>query len=123
MTARDWSTILALAEEHVIRETFEVDTAPTLRRLHYLLVSDAQARAAGYANTLNDYKQLSARTTKVRDAGEFPDLIDRGRSIELADGWASAGDLLRSVSSWFTLDRSEQQQREALLELARGWSA
>lgn len=103
---RHWPTILDVAAEHVDSETLQFGTPPTLRRLHYLLVSDQRAREAGYVNTVNDYKQLSAKTAPMRDAGEFPDLIDRARSIEYADGYASAGELLRSTASWFRLDRS-----------------
>ena len=102
----DWTTVLAVAAHHVNEETWLYSVPPTLRRCHYLLVSDAEARAAGYVNTQGCYKQLSSRTARLRDSGEFPSFTDRGRSIEYADGDLNLGERLKSEAKWFRLNRS-----------------
>ncbi len=88
-------------------ETLAYGVAPTLRRLHYLLVSDAIARDGGYVNTQNDYKQLSERTAVARRAGTFPDLVDRTRSISYARGDVSPASTLRSAAYFYKVDRSK----------------
>jgi hypothetical protein len=75
-----WAPILARASEAVR----SYDTSVTLRQLFYRLVSQLPL-----PNTDPSYKTLSAKTAELRRAGEFPDLIDRGRSIH------------RQLESWF----------------------
>lgn len=75
----------------------------TLRQCFYFLA------ARGYiANTQQDYQNLSAVTTKARDAGTFPDFIDNGRWIvrypHLFSGADGAHVWLREV---YRRDRSE----------------
>ncbi len=104
---RDWVTILAQGKDFVDSETFSYGIPPTLRRLHYLLVSDAAARDAGYVNTENDYKQLSSRSGVARRAGTFPDLVDRTRSISYARGYSSPSALLLMAANGYNVDRSK----------------
>ena len=104
----DWSLILDRARSQLIEEQITVGIAPTLRRLHYLLVSDRAATEAGYQNTTACYKQLSEHTTRARDAGTFPDLSDRTRSISYADGETTMPDVskrVRRLAERFTLRR------------------
>lgn len=79
---RDWSTIVGRAALLVEDETGRVGVPPTLRRIHYLLLGDDGALAAGYTNDRGCYNGLSALTAKARDEGTFPPLSDRTRSVE-----------------------------------------
>lgn len=101
-----WPELLDVAARLVDQEKATVGVSPTLRRLHYLLVSDAEARGLGYANTTSAYKTLSDRTARAREAGDFPALVDRGRSVAHATGLSSLGSALRGLARGFSLDRS-----------------
>ncbi|MGI8868765.1 MAG: hypothetical protein ACR2F6_07930, partial [Mycobacteriales bacterium] len=72
MSRQGWSRIVNRAREIVDG----YDSLVTLRQLFYRLVAEMLL-----ANTVSNYKQLSDRTAKARRAGEFPDLLDRGRTI------------------------------------------
>lgn len=102
-----WPDLLAIAKQLALAETAQVGVAPTLRRLHYLLVSNEQARDLGYANTVAAYKTLSDRTARARENGQFPDLTDRQRSIARARGWDNLSDYLYDLVDWFELDRQK----------------
>jgi hypothetical protein len=108
VTRYDWKRLLPLAAELVVEETTAIGVPPTLRRLHYLLVSNEAAREAGYVNTQAAYKALSATTTPLRDAGTFPPLEDRTRNIDRADGWEDLDEALGWMADSFRLDRSGQ---------------
>jgi hypothetical protein len=106
-----WTPIIDLAGSIVGSETARVGQPPTLRRLHYLLVSDATARALGYENTQGAYKRLSSLSAEGRRQGTFPPLLDRTRSIN----WplvteADPATVLRNQASWHRLDRWAEQQ-------------
>lgn len=79
---------------------------PSLRRVHYMLVSDPLATSLGYGNTLYHSKRLSELSAEARDAGTFPHLVDTTRTIEHADGWSSLSNFATESSILFTLDRS-----------------
>lgn len=111
----DWAAILALAAPMIHAERDKVGVAPSLRRVHYLLVSSEAARALGYANTENAYKALSRTTTTARDAGTFPQLLDQTRSIEHARGWKSPQQLIGSLVRSYSLDRSQYLETEVVL--------
>lgn len=100
-----WRNIVSIADTLVRAETTSLGVAPTLRRVHYLLVSNAAARAAGYINTLNCYKGLSNKLARARECGEFPDLTDLTRSVKhpfVFNDEQQARDWLAEV---FSLDR------------------
>lgn len=102
----DWATLLDIAVGHVRNEKNVVGLSPTLRRLHYLLVSDAAAVALGYRNTQANYKSLSAHTAKARDAATFPQLIDQTRTIHHADGYTNPAQILKESALFFSIDRA-----------------
>src|SRR5262249_19393503 len=70
--ARDWPDILEQAA--AIVDSYE--TRVTLRQLFYRLVA-----AEVLPNTTAAYKGLSRHSAAARRRGEFPALLDRGRSI------------------------------------------
>lgn len=107
MSRIDWPTVIDRAAFHVTQETVLYGVPPTLRRCHYLLVSDELAAAAGYRNRDGDYKQLSSRTTKARDAGTFPRLTDRGRSISRAPGYSTPAEILRESADIYSVNRAD----------------
>lgn len=111
----DWRTVISRAEILVRRETNEYGSPPTLRRAHYMLVSDAEAAAAGYSNTQSDYSQLSRRTAKMRDAGTFPEFTDRKRGIERASGYSSLGELIHTCTYLWRVDRSELMPKKVVI--------
>lgn len=111
----DWSAILTVAAPLVCIEIEKVGIPPTLRRVHYLLVSDQTARALGYVNTENCYKSLSRYTTAARDAGTFPQLADQTRSIEYANGYSSPADLLHALARGYRLDREQYLDTRVIL--------
>jgi hypothetical protein len=80
------------------------DTPVTLRQLFYRLVAWQVL-----PNTLDYYKQLSARTAEARRDGGFPALLDRGRAIYRPRYWASP----QAAQSWlhreYLLDRTAGQ--------------
>lgn len=95
-----WAPILARAAEIVS----SYDTSVTLRQLFYRLVSEQLM-----PNTDTSYKRLSAKTAELRRAGEFPDLIDRGRSIHRYEYFGDALEAVTDMTEWFRLDRTEGQ--------------
>ncbi len=111
----DWPGILAVAAPLVEIECEKVGIPPSLRRVHYLLVSDQAARGLGYANTENCYKSLSRHTAAARDAGTFPQLADQTRSIEYARGYRSPGAQLSSLAYAFRLDREQYLDARVIL--------
>lgn len=111
----NWKIVLIRAETLVRRETGDYGRPPTLRRAHYMLVSDPEASAAGYTNTESDYSQLSRRTAKLRDAGTFPEFTDRKRGIERASGYSTLGELIGSFVHYWRLDRSELMPKKVVI--------
>lgn len=99
-----WYRVLPIAAEHVRRETRLLGVPPTLRRLHYLLVSDPEATKYGYVNSAGCYGGLSKQTAPLRDEGTFPPLTDRTRSAEITDGFDSDADVSEPLSR--ALDRA-----------------
>jgi hypothetical protein len=96
----DWTPIIERAAEIV----FSYDTSVTLRQLFYRLVSEQVI-----PNTQTAYKRLSALTAEARRAGEFPDLIDRGRQIHRYAHWGSIAACLSEARGYFRLDRTQGQ--------------
>lgn len=100
MSRLAWTPILERAAE-IVRS---YDTSVTLRQLFYRLVSELLL-----PNADASYKGLSARTAELRRAGEFPDLIDRGRSIHRYQHFASALNAVQMVTAGYRLDRTAGQ--------------
>lgn len=100
MSRLDWGPVIERAAA-IVRS---YDTSVTLRQLFYRLVSEQLL-----PNTDTSYKTLSAKTAELRRAGEFPELIDRGRSIHRFPHFGGALDALHSVLGWFRLDRTTGQ--------------
>lgn len=115
-----WPAILEDAADIVRR----YDTGVTLRQLFYRLV------AAGLLpNVLQAYKGLSDRTTRAREAGEFPDLLDRTRRIHRHPHFADVTDALVWLREIYRRDRTEGQahsvyigvEKAGLVEQLQAW--
>jgi len=107
---RDWTPIIDRARTLAAAFTQRFQRPPTLRRLHYELVSDMSATAAGYANVLGDYKQLSERTAELRRCGGFPDFAESVRYLSREDGFADADDLRDHIRRIARVDRMQGQR-------------
>ena len=110
-----WAPVIDRARELTLAEQAVVGVAPTLRRVHYLLVSDATARALGYMNRHYCYSALSDHTTRGREAGTFPDLSDNTRRIDHPGVFASEAEARAWLASAFTLDRRPLLDRSTIL--------
>jgi hypothetical protein len=100
-----WAPIVARAAAIVAA----YDTAVTLRQVHYRLVAEAPDTGAGYRNTETDYKNLSRLTAAARREGEFPPLLDRTRTIDRPQTWASPEEALEALAHWYRRDPLETQ--------------
>jgi hypothetical protein len=96
----DWQRVT----QHAARIVRSYETAVTLRQLFYRLVSDGTL-----PNTTAAYKSLSDRTTRAREAGSFPALLDRGRTIHRLGGFTSPEQARRYLKSIYRRDRTEGQ--------------
>ena len=110
MNRRSWSPIVARAAELVLAFQERFGRPPTLRRIHYELVTDMSATEAGYRNTLGDYKELSRRTARGRRQGSFPDFSESVRDLSRAAGFTDAEGLRGYVRSIARLDRMAGQE-------------
>jgi hypothetical protein len=100
MSRLDWPAVTAHAADVV--NTY--DTSVTLRQLFYRLVSDGTL-----PNTIGAYKGLSDRTTRAREAGWFPDLIDRGRTIHRYPTFSGPAQARGWLAAIYRRDRTEGQ--------------
>lgn len=98
MTRTDWPPIIGRAAEIVL----SYHTGVTLRQLFYRLLSMQLIPATGY-------KRLSELTAKGRRAGEFPDLIDRGRAIHQHVTFTDPANAMDVLISQYWLDRTAGQ--------------
>jgi hypothetical protein len=80
------------------------DTGVTLRQLFYRLVSEL-----AIPNTATAYKELSRHTAAARREGEFPRLIDQGRSVVRPMFFDSPDAALAKLRSWYRRDRTDGQ--------------
>jgi hypothetical protein len=97
----DWPTITRHAAEVV----GSYSTSVTLRQLFYRLVSDGTL-----PNTVTAYKGLSDRTTRAREAGWFPPLIDRGRQIHRYRTFPGPAQAREWLAAIYRRDRTEGQE-------------
>jgi hypothetical protein len=100
MSRLEWTAITAHAADLVN----SYDTSVTLRQLFYRLVSDGTL-----PNTIGTYKALSDRTTRAREAGWFPNLIDRGRMIHRYRAFPSPQAAREWLAGIYQRDRTEGQ--------------
>lgn len=107
---RAWTPIIGRARALVAAFNLAWGRPPTLRRLHYELVSDAAATSYGYRNTQQDYKRLSALTAEGRRDGSFPDLDEVGRNVSKQQFFDDADELRAHVRSIAKVDRMDGQE-------------
>jgi hypothetical protein len=93
---------------HVLERAAEVagsySTPVTLRQLFYRLV------AAGLIpNTTGAYKRLSSLSAEARRRGQFPTLMDRGRSIHRYETFAGPDQAREWLRRIYLRDRTEGQ--------------
>jgi hypothetical protein len=99
----DWrGTVLPTAAAFVR----SMATGVTLRQCFYHLVSRGLI-----VNDRRDYQNLSAWTTRARDAGEFPDFIDNTRTIHRVLSFRDADHAHDWLVSITRIDRSMYQPR------------
>jgi hypothetical protein len=100
MARIDWQQVT----RHAADVVNGYDTSVTLRQLFYRLVSDGTL-----PNTVTAYKGLSDRTTRAREAGWFPALIDRGRAIHRYQTFPGPGQARQWLRNIYRRDRTEDQ--------------
>lgn len=101
MSRLDWPAITRQAAE-IVRS---YNTSVTLRQLYYRLVA-----AGVLPNNVNSYKGLSDRTTRAREAGWFPSLIDRGRTIHRYRTFPGPQWARQWLADIYRRDRTEGQE-------------
>jgi hypothetical protein len=90
--------------EHAADIVYSYSTSVTLRQLFYRLVSEQVI-----PNTTAAYKGLSSKTAEARRDDNFPDLIDRGRTIHCAQHWPRLVDAVEAMARQARLDRTDGQ--------------
>lgn len=115
----DWPALLAIAAEHVRAEAASLGVPPTLRRVHYLLVSDPAATGVGYRNTQGCYKGLSRETARARTARTFPALSDQTRSVVVPAVYSSEQEARDELAETFTLDRRPYSRQRVLVAVEK----
>jgi hypothetical protein len=100
MSRLDWNDIT----EQAALIVGSYDTSVTLRQLFYRLVA-----IGTLPNTIGAYKGLSDRTTRAREAGWFPPLIDRGRAIHRYRTFTSPEQATRWLAEVYRVDRTTDQ--------------
>lgn len=96
----EWGQVLDRAR--TIVESY--DTSVTLRQLFYRLVSIQMI-----PNTTAAYKRLSSVTAEARRCGDFPDLIDRGRTIHRYQQFDGPAQALGWLARIYRRDRTTGQ--------------
>lgn len=115
-----WSAVLDDARELVATYTQQV----TLRQLYYRLVS-----TGAIPNSAAAYKHLSAKTAAARRAGQFPDLVDRGREITRPFAFTSTEQARNWLADTYRRNRTEGQpfavwivlEKDAIAALLSNW--
>lgn len=105
-------TILRLA-----KETLENEPGISLRRVHYLLCSNGEAKQIGYVNSKKQYDSLSKICTDARKSGdlEYSLFSDSTRAIHRSVNWNNLADFSEAVSKWY--ERSRWQDQGCYCEL------
>ncbi len=115
-----WPERLALAKQIV--ESY--DTRVSLRQLFYRLVA-----AGSLENTRAAYGELSNQTTRARESGEFPELLDATRTVYQPYSYTGIEDALDSVAASYQLDHTTGQkhaiylcvEKSTLVEQLKAW--
>ena len=102
----NWKKILDLSRKIVN----SYDTGVTLRQLFYQLVS-----LKVIENTKSMYTSLSSQTADARREGNFPDFIDRTRSVHEPMNWKNPWDARKWLVSNYRKDRQEGQEYQIFL--------
>jgi hypothetical protein len=102
----DWPKIL----DQAARIVEGYDTGVTLRQLFYRLVA-----AELLPNTTNAYKTLSDRTAQARRNGDFPDLLDRTRTIHRDLFFSDPADARAWLAEVYRRDRTAGQEEAVYL--------
>lgn len=116
----DWQSVLLRAAE-IVRS---YETGVTLRQLYYRLVSEMLI-----PNKQTMYNTLSARSAEARRDGWFPDLVDRGRTIQRYRTFENPVQARQWLASIYRLDRTLEQEyyvwigveKNGLLNLLLDW--
>jgi hypothetical protein len=114
-----WPDIVRIAEVLVRAETDSLDVPPTLRRVHYLLVSSVAATAAGYRNTQGCYKGLSDKLARARETGGFPRLTDLTRRVQYPLTFTDEQDARDWLAEQFMLDRRSLFTRRTVIAVEK----
>lgn len=110
-----WPDIITRAAELARVEEERFGVPPTLRRVHYLLVSDVLATSLNYVNRRYCYSGLSDRSTRGREDGTFPDLSDNTRSIDANLSFGGEQEARDWLARNFQLDRNALFGRSVLI--------
>jgi len=119
---RSWPILVARAKALVEAFIGNFGRAPTLRRLHYELVSDAIARAWGYVNNRSDYSALSDLTAQARRDGLFPDLTEEGRTVYQHLYFEDADDVREYIRRVVRTDRMKGQEHSVCIVVEKAGS-
>jgi hypothetical protein len=101
------------------------DTPITVRRLHYLLVSDPDAVGAGYENSHECYRSLDKRMKEAHERNPWEEeyisplcFVDETRTTVAQSGWSSLSEFANAYSQSFDYDMWQNQPRivEVLIE-------
>jgi hypothetical protein len=111
----------------IAKDILSEDTPITMRRLHYLLVSDERAvNECDYVNTLEQYRALDRLTAKARKKFKFEQgyisplcFVDETRTTVTQSGWSSLSSFAKVYSDgFFNYDMWQNQPRmvEVIIE-------
>lgn len=119
MTYIKWPPLIARAKELV--EGFEArfGRPPTLRRLHYLMISDPVTKRLGYVNTDSRYTYLSNLTAAGRREGTFPDFSEEGREVLRPRYFDDADDVRDYIRRTVRTDRMKGQEHSICLAIEK----
>lgn len=117
----DWQEVILPRGVEVVNS---YDTGVTLRQLFYRLVSEQLI-----PNDIKVYGRLSHLSSLARQAGWFPDLIDRNHDIHRPLTFDNPAHAIERAISWYTLDRTRGQEHQVwlgvekagLLEQLQSW--
>ncbi len=110
--------------DHAAEIVESYDTPVTLRQLFYRLVADGSIQ-----NTRSAYGDLSKHTTRAREEGTFPQLLDTTREIHQVGYDTGVSGAIENAAQAYRLDRTKGQERaiyicvekQTLVEQLKAW--